>query len=370
MIYLNNAATSWPKPACVAQAVCAAVAEPPGESSRGGLQRFDVFQAVRQALCPVLGVKEPEQIALGPNATWALNLALYGLDLKPGERVLATAAEHNSVLRPLNDLAARLGVRVEFLPCGPEGRVSLAAWQEALLRLRPRLAVFTHASNVTGAAHDAAGFCRAAKAAGAAVLVDLSQTLGFLPVALEEWGADLAAFTGHKYLLGPQGTGGLWVRPGLSLRPHLVGGTGVRSELSYMPGEMPLRLEAGTGNEPGFAGLLAALAWAAEHPLDRAAVHANLCALRQGLRAAGARVIEPEGECTPVVSFTLPGLPAAELAYALYEGEGVVCRTGLHCAPRIFPCLGVKETVRFSLSRFTTAEEVLCAVRAVEAAKG
>ena len=129
MIYLNNAATSWPKPACVAQAVCAAVAEPPGESSRGGLQRFDVFQAVRQALCPVLGVKEPEQIALGPNATWALNLALYGLDLKPGERVLATAAEHNSVLRPLNDLAARQRRRGRHCPSTLRKRWPLCPWR-------------------------------------------------------------------------------------------------------------------------------------------------------------------------------------------------------------------------------------------------
>ena len=368
MIYLNNGATSWPKPPCVAEAVWRAVASVPGAAHRGGIENFDVFDASRERLARLLGVSSPSNIALGPNATYALNLAIYGFPLSGGDTVLTTEAEHNSVLRPLSDLSRRVGINVVYLETDETGRVSPELWAEALERHSPRLAVFSHASNVTGAANDAAALCAAAKAAGASVLVDLSQTAGFLPVDLEDWGADMAAFTGHKYLLGPQGTGGLYVRPGLELRPHLTGGTGVMSDLDHMPDEMPLHLEAGTGNEPGFHGLLAALDWAEENPCDVPAVLELLSALRSGLTAAGARVIAPEGECTPVVSFTVPGVPASEIGYMLSEGAGIVCRTGLHCAPRVFRCLGVPETVRLSLSRFTTELEVEETVAALSAA--
>ena len=237
-----------------------------------------------------------------------------------------------------------------------------AVWQAAMAQHRPRLAVFTHASNVTGAVNDAAALCAAAKAAGAAVLVDLSQTLGWVEARPEEWGADMAAFTGHKYLLGPQGTGGLWVRSGLTLRPHLLGGTGIHSDLDEMPEAMPLHLEAGTGNEPGYHGLLAALRWQKE----QAAPAAPVQRLVDGLRAAGARVIDPGEPRTPVVSFTVPGESAADVGYILSESYDIVCRTGIHCAPKLFPLQGAGQTVRLSLSRFTADEEVEAVISAVE----
>lgn len=367
-IYLNNAATSWPKPECVAEAARRALLAPPGSMHRGGLEAFDVFDAVRRELAIRLGISDPAQIALGPNATWALNLALWGVPFCSCRQplVVTTKAEHNSVLRPLYELERRGILRVIYLNTDETGRVPLTAWQNAMHQYRPALAVFTHASNVTGAVHDASAMTAAAKKSGAYVLIDASQTLGWLDLEAEAWGADMVAFTGHKYLLGPQGTGGLWVRKGLQLRPLLTGGTGIRSDMDTMPSEMPLHLEAGTGNEPSFHGLLAALLWAAEHPRDTGACEEKLEKLRRGLVQAGATVIVPEGPCTPVVSFTIPGETVSDAGFILQESYDVICRTGLHCAPKLFSCLHIPETIRLSLSRFTTMEEIEAVISAVE----
>lgn len=364
-IYLNNAATSWPKPEPVAEAVSKALVSRPGAAHRGGIEDFDVFDATRQALAKKLGVSAHEQIALGSNATWGLNLAIQGFPFEPGDVVVTTKAEHNSVLRPLHKLERQGKVRTVYLDTDACGRVSPKIWEQAVADCHPAFCVFTHASNVTGAINDAAALAGIAKAAGAVVLMDASQTLGWTDVRADDWGTDMVAFTGHKYLLGPQGTGGLYVRPGLSLNPLLVGGTGIHSDMDTMPEEMPLHLEAGTGNEPSFHGLLAALRWAEENPADKAVCDARMENLKTGLMAAGADVIDPAGACTPVVSFNLPGHPAADVGYILTESYNVICRTGLHCAPKIFGCLGCGSTVRLSLSRFTTDAEVDTVVSAV-----
>ncbi len=365
LIYMNNAATSYPKPPCVADAVEATLLSPPGAMHRGGVADFDVFDAVRKALAPLLGVSTPDRIALGCNATFGLNMAIFGMSLTPKDTVLTTKAEHNSVLRPLYALEQQ-GVRVVYLDTDAAGRVDSVRWAEAVEQYRPKLAVFTHASNVTGAVNDAAALTASAKAAGARVLIDAAQTLGYVEVKAEQWGADLVAFTGHKYLLGPQGTGGLWVCPELKLRPHVLGGTGIKSDMDTMPEEMPLHLEAGTGNEPSYHGLLAALHWSAHNPVDKIRQEKLLNRLVEGLKSLGAEVIDPGMPRTPVVSFTLPAKTVAETGFLLEEGCGVLCRTGLHCAPKIFSCLGVPETVRLSLSRFTTEEEVSAVIQAVE----
>lgn len=369
-IYMNNAATSWPKPNCVSQAVSEALLLPPGSMHRGGLDSFDVFEAVRAHLAPLLGISDPAQIALGANATWGLNLAILGFPFQPGDTVVTTKAEHNSVLRPLYALEQKGLIHVNYVDTDETGRVSLQDWESCLQNCRPRLAVFTHASNVTGAVHDAAAMTAAAKAVQARVLIDASQTLGWLTLNAEAWGADMVAFTGHKYLLGPQGTGGLWIRDDLRLQPHLLGGTGIQSDLDTMPEQMPLHLEAGTGNEPSFYGLLSALQWREANPPDMSASAYRLEKLRQGLKAAGANVIIPQGECTPVVSFTLPGESVSDTGFMLQESMGIICRTGLHCAPKIFSCLRVPETVRLSLSRFTTMEEIDRVIAAVEDIRG
>jgi selenocysteine lyase/cysteine desulfurase len=362
-VYLNNAATSWPKAPGVAEAVAGAVTELPGAANRGGLEDFDVFAAVRQQLARVMGISDYNRIALGSNATWGLNAAIFGLDLKPGDRVLTTTAEHNSVLRPLFALSQSLGVQVEYLPTDATGRVSPQAWEVALERLRPRLCVVTHASNVSGAANDAAALTALSHARGAKLLLDMSQTLGWLDCSLEAWGVDMAAFTGHKYLLGPQGTGGLYLRPGLELSPHLVGGTGIHSDLDTMPAQMPGHLEAGTNNEPGFHGLLAALRWAADNPVaeDREATLARLERLESGLAALGAAVVSPGRPCTPVLSFTLGSFAPDLIGATLRDSYDILVRTGLHCAPKIFSSLGINPksgSVRVSLSRFNSDDDI------------
>ncbi len=369
-IYMNNAATSWPKPSCVSQTVSEALLLPPGSMHRGGIDSFDVFDAVRSHLAPLMGISAPSRIALGANATWGLNLAIFGFPFQPGDTVVTTKAEHNSVLRPLYALEQKGLIHVQYADTDETGRVPLNEWENCLQKFRPQLAIFTHASNVTGAVNDAAAMTAAAKAINARVLIDASQTLGWLTLQAEAWGADMVAFTGHKYLLGPQGTGGLWVRGDLTLHPHLLGGTGIQSDKDTMPEEMPLHLEAGTGNEPSFYGLLSALQWRENNPPDVTSCTNRLELLRQGLNKAGARVIVPSGECTPVVSFTLPGESASDTGFMLQESCGIICRTGLHCAPKIFSCLKVPETVRLSLSRFTTAEEIDQVIAAVEDIRG
>lgn len=366
MIYMNNAATSWPKPSCVPEAVAKAIFNPPGEHLRGGFSDFDVFEEVRKALMPVLGVTDSSRIALGPNATWALNQAIFGLDLREGDTVVTTKAEHNSVLRPLYRLSQQ-GIRIIYVETDEQGRVDPEKWKLAIERYHPRLSVFTHASNVTGAVNDAALLCKIAKSVNSIILIDSSQTIGCIPLDSELIGAEMAAFTGHKYLLGPQGTGGLWIRKGLELTPRLVGGTGIKSDLSAMPEEMPVHLEAGTGNEPSFCGLLAALRWQQKNPFSYTEIMNMLSYLAENLSSLGANVIFPSGIKTPVISFTLPGINASEIGFQLKEGCEICCRTGLHCAPKIFSCLGVPETVRLSLSRFTSKEEIHTVVSSVEA---
>lgn len=365
-IYLNNAATSWPKPECVSKAVSDAIIAQPGSMHRGGLESFDVFDAVRKLLAPLLGVSDPNQIALGFNATWGLNLAIFGLTLQPGDIIVTTKAEHNSVLRPLYELEHQRNISVIYLDTDEYGRVPLSLWKETMITYRPKLAVFNHASNVTGAVHDAKAMTAAAKEVGSIVLIDASQTLGWIPLQAETWGADLVAFTGHKYLLGPQGTGGLWVRNGLELKPHLMGGTGIKSDMDIMPYEMPLHLEAGTGNEPSYHGLYAALTWTKENPFDFQHFQRMFDTFRQRLQEIGADVIIPDGCCTPVVSFTIPGETVSDVGFILQESYDIICRTGLHCAPKIFSCLKPSQTVRISLSRFTTEEELNTLLEAVE----
>ncbi len=364
-IYLNNGATSWPKPPEVAEAVAKALRSIPGEGNRGGVTDFDVFTEVRKELAELMGVSGPSQIALGPNSTWGLNQAIFGYPLEPGDVVLSTRAEHNAVLRPLWVLEQK-GIRVRKLPVDAVGRVSVSEWVQALETDHPRLCILNHASNVTGAVNDVPVLAGAAKERGADILLDVSQTLGCIPVELDRWKVDMAAFTGHKYLLGPQGTGGVYVREGLELIPHMVGGTGVMSDLKEMPREMPLHLEAGTGNEPSFHGLLAALRWRKQHPLDRKALSGRTKQLTEGLVKLGCRVILPGEPSTPVVSFVIPGVASSDAADILTGSYDIILRSGLHCAPEIMEGIGMTGgTLRFSLSRFTTEEEVEQVLQAV-----
>lgn len=366
-IYLNNAATSWPKPDCVSEAVKDAINNLPGNANRGGMKSKDAMWECRALLAERMQIENPSRISLGANATYALNEAIGGFPFQKGDTVLTTLAEHNAVLRPLHRLENQGLIRTVFIPVEKDGRVNPGLWWEYVEQYRPRLAVFTHALNVTGAVNDAQTLARVAKERGAAVILDASQSLGVVPVLPEAWGIDYVAFTGHKYLLGPQGTGGLYVAPGIQPEPVYVGGTGIYSDQAGMPAEMPLRLEAGTPNEHSFAGLLAALKWSKANPLDVGALQERTGAVSKRLEEAGATVVEVRGERTPVVAFTLPGWEAGDVGDLLLDSYDIICRTGLHCAPKILPSIGAPAcgTIRVSLSRFTTDEEVDVLITAI-----
>lgn len=360
MIYLNNSATSFPKPPAFAGA-CREVSETlPAHGGRSTLHAGQREPSCRELLAELLGVPDSDRIVYTLNATHALNMGLLGFPWKKGDVVLTTKAEHNSVLRPLYYLHQQGIIRYYELDTEPDGRLDMEMYTDALKSLHPRMLVFTHASNVTGAVNDAAAITALARRYGCTVFIDAAQTAGLVPVRPLEWQADMVALTGHKYLLGPQGTGALYVSPHISLHPVFTGGTGIHSDEDRMPDEYPLRLEAGTQNETGFALLGKMLCWAKENParLDDILELTNI--LEQTLERLGCRVIRPAGLRTPVTAFTTSLYSPADMGDILTESFDIICRTGLHCAPHILPCIGADErgTIRFSLSRFTTRQEI------------
>lgn len=365
-IYLNNAATSFPKPPPLGKEVCSWLDALPFHAGRSGAPARDPLQSCRQKISRILGVADPARIALSRCATESLNIALHGLRLE-SQAVLASTAEHNSVLRPLFRLRRTGKIDLHLVACDGQGRARREEWLRLTKELRPALAVLTHASNVTGAVNPVRELFSAVHESGGLTLLDASQTAGLLRLDAGELQADLLAFTGHKYLLGPTGTGGLYVRPGIELDPLLTGGTGVRSDLQEMPPEMPMRLEPGTPATPLFAGLSACLDWQEQHPLPQPSLDRVHTRLEDGMRRAGAHVIAVSGPRTPIISFTLPGWETADAGLALEKGFGIICRAGLHCAPLVHEALGTRPggTVRFSLSRFTTDDEVDAATDAV-----
>jgi selenocysteine lyase/cysteine desulfurase len=314
----------------------------------------------------MLSVLDPRRVIFTANATGALNLAIHGL-LRPGDHVVATVCEHNSVLRPLADAQRRLGVKVSFVPCDANGVVSPDEVASAL-RSTTRMVCITHASNVTGAIQPVADVAAAAHEAGAFVLVDAAQTLGHIPVDFYDLGADLLAAAAHKGPLGPLGAGLLAIREGLEteLQPIQQGGRGVESQSDSQGLELPTRYESGSLNAPALAGLAAGVDELRNRGIDRVAVHeAGLTQrLWDGLMAIdGVRPYGPDGASkrAPVVSFSAQGYDPQELALALDAVAGIECRAGLHCAPKMHAALGTLESgglVRFSLGWATKLEEI------------
>ncbi|MGE0712879.1 MAG: aminotransferase class V-fold PLP-dependent enzyme [Planctomycetota bacterium] len=367
MHYFDHAATSFPKAPGVAAEAARFLDEDAGNAGRGGhalAQRAaDALERARLALARLLGVADASRIALQSGTTAALNVALRGL-LVPGDRVLLGPEAHNSVLRPLAVLARERGVVREEVAADEVLRWDLADL-EARLRAGPAaLVVVSHGSNVTGAVQDLPAISSLCRAAGARLLVDAAQTVGALPLDLGETPVDLLAFSGHKGLLGPTGTGGLYVAPGHELEPQVVGGTGSRSEDEEPPRELPGALEAGTPNAFAFAALGAALRWIEQQ--TPAALHARSAALgarlRAGVRALpGVTLHAAEGEHDlAVISFVVAGWEPQELALALDAAAGICVRAGLHCAPRAHRRLGTlpRGTVRASLGPGLGEEDV------------
>lgn len=374
MIYLDHAATTLQKPPEVGQAMLAAL-QTAGNPGRGAheptLHAARLVYGAREALAELFHAESPACIAFTANATQALNTALCGL-LAPGDHVLTTVCEHNSVLRPLYRLRGQ-GVQVDFVGVDAQGKLRCEQFAQ---RLRPntKAIVVTHASNVTGCVTDLVRVSAFAKAHGLLMIVDAAQTAGARPIDVQELGLDVLCFTGHKALLGPQGTGGLYVRPGLQMAPLVVGGSGVHSFAEAHPSEMPTALEAGTLNVPGLAGLEAGVRWILAQGVE------TLCAKETALAQLFYENIQgipgvvvyggcPAGPHAPIVSLNLAGEDSARVADALWEDYGICVRAGAHCAPLMHKALGTVEqgTVRFSFSHQNTAQEALAAAAAVRA---
>lgn len=375
-IYLDNAATSFPKPAAVYEAVDRAQREVGAAEGRSATRAAtDVHRVVercRQRTARLLGAERPEQIIFTFNATDSLNLALHGL-LRPGDHVVTSAIEHNSVLRPLRHLADR-GVTVSYVPADSEGRVNPDDVKCAL-QPRTRLVALLHASNVTGAIQPIDQFGEIARLAGVLFLVDAAQTAGHVPIDVSRSPIDLLACAGHKGLLGPLGTGILYVRPGVEehLQSVRQGGTGTNSEDDRQPDRLPDKYEAGNHNVPGLFGLEAALGWLEQRTVADVSRHEGQLTARllDGLaKVARLRVHGPkavEGRVA-VVSVSLEGMDPQELAAVLDDSFGIETRAGLHCAPGAHRCLGTFSaggTLRLSPGAFTTEAEIDAALAAL-----
>lgn len=375
VVYLDYAATAAVRPDVVADAVARFLTSNGATPGRGGhrlaIDAGRIALRCRRLLAELLGIPgDPGRIAFQHNATHALNTALSGL-LREGDVVVTTSFEHNAVMRPLHVLARERSIEVRRIPCDTQGTMDLDAARGMMQGAR-MLAV-TAASNVLGVCTPLEELGRMAHDAGALVLVDAAQAAGSVPLDVERMQIDLLALTGHKALLGPQGVGALWVRPGVDIEPLLTGGTGGDSLDPQMPAALPDHLEAGTLNAPGIAGLAAALEWLhAEGPARlRAREMALKAALYDGLQGIdGVRVVSPAApDGAPIVTMVAEAIDPSTLAARLDREYGILTRPGLHCAPDAHRLLGTERTgaVRFSLGWASTELDVARATAAVAA---
>lgn len=377
MIYLDNAATSWPKPPGVLAAMARFITEVGANPGRSGhrlsVEAGRIVYAAREAVAQLFNAPDPLRVVFGLNATEGINLALRGL-LRPGDHVVTSSMEHNSVMRPLRALE-REGVEVTIVSCSPEGMLDP---QAVLAAIRPhtRLVVLNHASNVTGTLLPVAEVGRALRQInGPLLVVDAAQSGGAVPIDMQADGIDLLAFTGHKSLYGPTGTGGLIIGGRVPLeefRPLIRGGTGSRSEREEQPDFLPDMCESGTPNAVGLAGLEAGVRWVLERGVEAIRAHEVALSgrLSDGLREIpGVTVYGPADARlrTAVVSFNIAGMEPSEVGMRLDEEYGIMCRVGLHCAPAAHRTIGTfpSGTVRFALGAFSTREDVDAALQAV-----
>lgn len=374
--YLDNAATTWPKPPQVIDAWLHAARDLGATAGRAAYHEAVEADAIRgrarAAVARLLGGVDQARVALPGGCTLALNMAIHAL-LGRGGHAIATAADHNATLRPLHWLARQGRIELTIVPCDGQGRVALeeiaAAW-----RRDTRLVAISQVSNVTGATQPVAEIAAVAHERGGLVVVDAAQALGQVECRVAELGADVIAAAGHKWLLGTGGTGLLWVRPGLDLEPLVQGGTGSASDALDMPEAFTDRMEAGTPDVPALAALAAGIAWLEEQGIaavgSRCRGLAATCAAR--LRAIrGVRVIGvPEGG--PIVSFTVEGYDPADVAVLVEQIAGVQVRSGHHCAARVHEHLGTAAggTVRASFGPFNTDDDVNALVGAIETITG
>ena len=372
MIYLDNAATTLHKPQQVIDAVVHAM-QSMGNCARGTHEEaLDAARTVYDArvrLASLFGCPRVDHVAFTANSTEALNIAINGL-IDPGDHVISTDLEHNSVLRPLYRLEAERGAELSFVPADKLGNVDYADF-ERLMKPNTRAVVCTNASNLTGTVLDIERIAKTAHSHGALVIVDASQTAGCWPIDMKKMGIDVLCFTGHKGLMGPQGTGGICVKEGIEIRPFKVGGSGVQSYSRTHPVEYPTRLEAGTLNGHGIAGLGAAAKFISETGVENIHAKERSLMLRfyEGVKNIEGVTVYGDftKDKTAIVALNIRDYESGEVSYELSQGYGIATRPGAHCAPRMHKALGTAEVgaVRFSFSFYNTEEEIDEAIRAV-----
>ncbi len=378
MIYLDNAATTMQKPPCVARAVAEALTSL-GNASRGAhegaLNSNRLLYRTRGKLADFFGCPKSEQVIFTNNATEALNIALNGT-IRAGDHVIMTALEHNSVLRPLYRLREERGAELSLVPADGRGCVDYAAF-ERLIRPNTRAIVCTHASNLTGNMLDIARIGGLAAARGLLLIVDASQTAGAVPIDMARSGISILCFTGHKSMMGPQGTGGLCINGDIEVEPLKVGGTGVQSFRTAQPREYPTRLEAGTLNGHGIAGLAAALDFIRSTGVEAIRAHELALARRFYEAVVGIPGVRVYGDFStwdrsPIVALNIGELDSAWVCDELARGYGIATRAGAHCAPLMHRALGTEEqgAVRFSFGYFNTNDDADAAAEAVGAIAG
>jgi len=374
MIYLDNAATTMRKPPQVIEAVVRAMSSL-GNASRGThAVSLDASRTVYQArvkLAQLFGCRRPDHVVFTCNATEALNIAICGT-IDPGRHVITTDLEHNSVLRPLYRLQAERQVELSFVAADTRGNIDYTDF-EKLIRPDTQAIVCTHASNLTGNMVDVARVGLIAKKHGLTFIVDASQTAGCTPIDMEAMNIDILCFTGHKALMGPQGTGGLCIREGVKIRPWKVGGTGVQTYSKAQPEQLPALLEAGTLNGHGIAGLAAAVDYINSVGLDAIQAKERFLMRRffggvskiEGVTVYGDFTTEQRA---PIVALDIRGYDSGEAADALAETYDIATRSGAHCAPRMHQALGTAEqgAVRFSFGWFNEVDDVDAAICAVK----
>ena len=377
MIYLDNAATTLKKPEGVAHAMTEALCSM-GNSGRGAhnatLDASRMIYRTREKLAELFHVSDPLRIAFTCNATEALNIAIQGV-LSPGEHVITTVCEHNSVLRPVFRMEKQ-NVSYSLLPADKKGVLKYEELPK-LLRKETKAIIVTHASNLTGNVTDIKKVAEFAREHDLILIVDASQTAGCIPINVEEMEIDILCFTGHKGLMGPQGTGGIYVREGLRVRPLKVGGSGVRSFDREHPDTMPTALEAGTLNGTGIAGLSAAVSYILEQGVFQIHQKEMELALRfkKGVENIPGITIYGDYEHsdrTAIVSLNLGDTDSAAVSDWLWEDYEIAVRAGAHCAPLMHRTLGTEEqgAVRFSFSCFNSEEEVDAAIKALKELQG
>ncbi|WP_375546949.1 aminotransferase class V-fold PLP-dependent enzyme [Paenibacillus sp.] len=375
LIYLDHAATSWPKPPevmeAMQEAMTGAAANPGRGSHQMAIEASRVLFGTRKVLAQLFHVRNPNDMIFTHNTTEALNLAMKGL-LRKGDSVVATMIEHNSVRRPLEYLKRVLGIQVEYIPVNKYGELDMMRLKAAISR-RPKLVVCSHSSNLLGSILPIAQIGELAHQFGAVFLVDAAQSVGCLELDVSGMNIDLLAFPGHKGLLGPQGTGGLYISPNIELEPLLHGGTGSQSEEREQPKVRPDRYEAGTPNTIGIAGLKVGVEWVLERSPQQIYQHEWELAQRiiegiqgiQGMRILGPKAGEPR---SGIASFISVKVDASEISFRLDREYGIAVRAGMHCTPLAHESMGTLQTgaVRASVGVDTTIAEVDALIEAVK----